>query len=121
MNPNLIVPEVFEIFQGDAKVLPLRALYQGSALPFDLTLATEIVVMLPLAAAGGYLQLKLSLSQVSIVGDPKLGQFQAPISTVNSLLLQTGTFQDVFAVLTISGSLNSPFTVPFAKCFSVFE
>lgn len=120
MNPNFIVPSVFEIFLSDQKVLPLKALYEGSAQPLDLTSCTEIVVNLPLAA-GGYLELKLSLSQVSIVGNPVLGQFQAPISAANSALLQTGTLQDVFAVFTISGAQNSPFTVPFRKCFSVFE
>jgi hypothetical protein len=184
MNPNLIVPEVFEIFYGDAKVFPFKAVYQGTFQPLDLSNCVNIELMLPLSSGGGYTQLMLNAGQVSIVGNPILGQGAAPISSVVSPTLQTGTLQDVFAIYTIasgtpvniSGGLtvgivyaitslgnttalqwqalglpvgvtpvigvtfvctsvtpgvgtgvvqtlvpNSPLTVPFRKCFSVFE
>lgn len=185
-NPNLLIQQVFEIFLADAKLLPLKALYQGSFAPLDLTNCVQIEVQLPLsqAAGGGFTNLLLSAGQVEITSPPNLGLFAVPITTNISSTLQPGTLQDIFAVFTIvSGTpinittglavgtiyaitalgnttalqwqalglpaavtpavgvtfactsaapgvgtgvvetldVNSPFTVPFRRCFSVFE
>ena len=183
MNPNLVTPEVFEIFQGDAKIFPFKAVYAGSFQPLDLTNCVNIAAMFPLAA-GGFTNLLLNAGQVSVVGNPILGLGQAPITSLVSPTLQVGTLQDVFAMFTIASGTpinittgltvgivyaitalgttttlqwqalgfpvgttpavgdtfvctsatvgvgtgvvqtlapNSPFTVPFRKCFSVFE
>lgn len=106
----------FSIFTGDQKTLPLRIAYT-TGLPVDLTSCTEIVVNLPLAA-GGFLQLKLSLSQVAIVSPALLGQITAVISSANSALLMVQEFQNVDVTFTISGN---PMTVRFFQALSVFE
>lgn len=182
-NPNLLVQQIFEIFLGDAKFLPLKAMFQGTFAPLSLENAQEIEVQVPLAA-GGVESLFLSDGDVEIVGATNLGTFGANIASALSPLLQQGTLQDVFAVITLSSGTNinvttglndgeiyvitsvgntdqsqwealgvtvgvdvyvglvftaktatpgsgtgvvqtlaqnSPFTVPFRKCFSVFE
>lgn len=118
MNQNPCCPPntPFQIFTGDQKTLPLRVAY-NTGLPLDLTSCTEIVVNLP-NADGSFLQLKLSLGQVSIVSPALLGQFTALITTAQSALLNIGECQDVDVTFTIGGA---PFTVRFYQALSVFE
>lgn len=175
--------QVFEIFQGDAKTLPLQSIYDRTFQPLDLTNCLQIVVRLPLAV-GGFAELTLLAQQVAIVSPNVLGQIAVPIPSALSETLNPGTFQDVFAqylitegdeinvtaglaveqvyVITALGTTtapqwqalglpeavtpavgvtftcnsavagmgtgtveavlqNSPFTVAYRKCFSVFE
>lgn len=93
---------VFEIFQGQDKTMTLRALYQQSGLPLDLTSCTEIVVALP-KNDGTTIQLKLSLTQVAIVSPPVAGQITVPITAVNSALLNVGLRQNIDVAYTIGG------------------
>lgn len=108
----------FQIFLGDSKTMFLRALNGGcNGLPLDLTYCTEIVVNLP-NADGTFAQLKLSLSQVIIGQPPELGQFSVPISSIVSLLLNTGELQNVDVTFTIAAAVT---TVRFYQALSVFE
>lgn len=121
-NPNLLVQQLFEIFLGDAKFLPLKALYQGTFAPYDLTNTQEIEVMLPLSGAGGFQSLFLTDGDVVIVGEPNLGTFGANISSVISPTLQPGTLQDVFAVITTTSgtpiSVSSGLVVGTVYCIT---
>lgn len=110
-------PAVFSIFKGDAKTMMLKAVYAGTGNPLDLTSCTEIVVNLPLAI-GGFLQKKLSLSQVSITSPAVLGQFTCPISAVDSATLNLGELQNVDVTFTIGSTVM---TVAFQQALSVFE
>lgn len=113
MNPN-----VFTIFLGDAKTIYLKVANGGcNSDPLDLTSCTEIVINLP-NADGTFLQLKLSLAQVTITSPAVLGKFSAPITSVQSALFNTGEFQNIDVTFTISGQV---FTVPFIQALSVFE
>ena len=118
MNPlsNPSFP-VFEVFLGDVKPLPLKALYQTTLGPLDLTDCSEIVVNLP-NADGTFLQLKLSLDQVTITSPSVLGQFVANFTSIQSALFMVGTYQNIDVTFTISGA---PQTVRFMNCFSVFQ
>lgn len=109
--------QVFSIFTGDNKTLNAKAIYAVTDDPLDLTSCTEIVVNLP-NADGSSLQLKLSLSQVSITGAPVLGKFAAPISTVQSNLLQPGELQSFDVTFTIASEI---FTVRYQNALSVYE
>jgi hypothetical protein len=118
MNPSPCCPPQvpFSIFTGDQKTIPLRIAYT-TGLPVDLTDCTEIVIDLP-GANGVDVQLKLSLSQVTIVSPPLLGQFTALITSISSALLNVGEDQDVDVTFTIDGA---PMTVRFYGALSVFE
>lgn len=116
MNPCTPI-NVFSIFTGDAKTMSLRALYQETGQPVDLTAASEIVVNLP-NADGSFLQLKLSLSAVTVTSPAVLGNFTAVISAVQSALLNIGELQNFDVTFTISGN---PFTVRYYGSLSVFE
>lgn len=117
MNAPCTPINVFSIFTGDAKTMNLRAVYQDSGQPLDLTSASEIVVNLP-NADGSILQLKLSLSAVTITSPAVLGNFTAAITSLQSALLNIGELQDFDVTFTISGS---PFTVRYYGSLSVFE
>jgi hypothetical protein len=117
MQPSCCPANVpFTIFTGDQKTIPLRIAY-NTGLPVDLSSCTEIVVNLP-KADGSFLQLKLSLAQVSIVSPAILGQFTAIVTTVQSATLNIGEAQDIDVTFTISGS---PLTVRFYGAISVYE
>lgn len=108
---------VFEIFLGDAKTLSLRAVNTATLIPLDLTSCTEISVALP-NADGSFTALLLSLSEVSITSPAVLGQFQAPITSVVSALLNPGELQFFDVTFTISGL---PQTIRYANALSVFS
>lgn len=108
----------FLIYLGDAKTMPLKALYTETGDPVDLTSCTEIVVNLPLAANAGFLQLKYSLGQVNITSPPVLGKFTVPISAANSVNLNPDIEQNIDVAFTISGNT---FTVRFYKALTVRE
>ncbi len=110
-------PNIFSIFTGDAKTMSLRALYQESGQPLDLTAATEIIVRLP-NADGTTLLLKLTLGAVSITSPAVLGNFTALITALQSALLNIGEGQSFDVTFTISGN---PFTVRYYAALSVFE
>lgn len=107
----------FTIFLGDSKTLNLKAVYAVTDDPLDLTECTEIVVSLT-NADGGILQLKLSLDQVTIASPPVLGKFMAPISSIQSALLNPGELQNFDVTFTISSAV---FTVRYPNALSVFE
>lgn len=120
---------VFSIFLGDAKTLVVKATQPHCACdqvtngvpnydPIDLTDVTNIAISLP-NADGSYTVLTLADSQVSVVGSPLLGTFQAPISSAASALLMTGLFQSIDVTFTFSGS--NIFTVNFPQVLSVME
>lgn len=118
MNCNTQGPfPVFSIYLGDAKTLNLAAIYSNFGGPLDLTACTEIVITLP-NADGSFLLLKLSLDEVTISTPTVLGLFSAPISSMNSLLLNVGELQSFTVTFTISGQV---FTVPYVNALSVFE
>lgn len=112
---NCANPDIFSISLGDSKTMFLQAV--GSQLPLDLTYCTEIVVNLP-NADGTTVQLKLSLGQVLIGLVPQLGQFQVPLSSDVSMLLNTGELQSFDVTFTIATNVN---TVRFFQALSVFE
>lgn len=108
--------QAFTIFTGDNKTLNSKAVYAVTDDPLDLTSCTEIVVNLP-NADGSFLQRKLSLSQVSIVGSPLLGKFATPISSIQSALLNPGELQNFDVTFTIASAV---FTVRYYGALSVF-
>ena len=108
---------VFTIFKGDAKTLPLKAIYAEGFSPLDLTSCTEIAIALP-NQDGTFTTLLLSTSQVAITSPAVLGQFTALISSINSLLLNSGELQNLDVTFTISAEV---FTVRYYACFSVYE
>lgn len=114
MNP---CAQVFTIFTGDSKPLNAKAVYASNGDPLDLTSCTELVVTLP-NADGSYLSLKLSLSEVSITGNPILGKFSAPLSSNQSSALQPGELQSFDVAFTIGSEI---FTVQYVNSLSVFE
>jgi len=108
---------IFTIFLGNAKTMNLKALYSGNLNPLDLTSCAEIDVSLP-NADGTFLHLLLSLAEVVITSPAVLGQFTAPITSVQSALLNLGELQNFDVTFTISGN---PMTVRYASALSVFE
>lgn len=108
---------VFSIYLGDAKTMNLAAIYSNFGGPLDLTDCTEIVITLP-NADGTFLVLTLTGDDISITTPTVLGLFSAPISSVNSLLLNVGELQTFTVTFTISGQV---FTVPYINALSVFE
>lgn len=107
----------FEIFTNEDKTMSMRAAYKNTGLPLDLTSCTEIEVQLP-NADGSFTNLLLSLTQVSIISPPVLGQISVPIPKAKAALLNVAVLQNVDVVFTISG-LNT--TVRFMQALSVFE
>ena len=116
MNCNSTFP-VFSIFLGDAKILSLAAILANFGGPLDLTDCTEIVISLP-NQDGTFLQLKLSLSEITITSPTVLGRFTAAISSDDSALLNVGELQSFNVTFTISGSI---FTVPYVNALSVLN
>lgn len=108
---------VFSIYLGDNKTMSLAAIYDNFGGPLDLTACTEIVISLP-NDDGSFLQLKLSLAQVTITSPAVLGKFTAAISSMESDLLNVGELQTFNVTFTISGQT---FTVPYINALSVFE
>lgn len=117
MQNTCCPPGPFTIFQGDAKVMPLKLVYAQSGNPVDLTSCTEIVVNLA-NTDGTIEQLKLSLDEVAIVSPPVLGQFTANITSDISALLNAGELQSVDVTFTIG---SAPQTIRFFNALSVFE
>lgn len=108
----------FVIFLGDAKTIFLRAVNTGcNNDPLDLTTCTEIDVALP-KADGTFLHLLLSNGAVVIATPANLGKFSAPISALQSAVLNPGELQNIDVTFTIGGK---PFTVRFFQALSVFE
>lgn len=107
----------FEIFLGDDKTQSLKALYDCTFTPVDLTNCTEINVQLPLAL-GGFTQLKLSLAQVVISSPANLGEYAVNIIPSISNLLNVGVLQDFYVTFTIGGK---PFTLRYFQGVSIFE
>lgn len=94
--------QIFEIFQGDAKVLPLSIVYENSFLPLDLTNCKQIIVQLPLSA-GGFTALTLTSGVVAIAGtSPLLGQVAVNISSAISSSLNVASLQDIFSQFIIT-------------------
>lgn len=111
-------PAVFSIFQGDNRVLPLRAVNVGcNSNPLDLTQCTEIDVEL-VDDTGVPVHLLLSEGDVSIFDPPILGNFGATISSEVSVTLNPGQFQTFYVTFTISGE---KITVPYRQALSVFQ
>ena len=108
---------VFSIFLGDSKTMSLAAFYANYGGPLDLTACSEIVISLP-NQDGTFLQLKLSLSAVTITSPTVLGRFTAAISSLNSALLNVGELQSFNVTFTINGQV---FTVPYVNALSVLN
>lgn len=109
---------VFTIFTGDAKTLPLKAV-TGSCFGDPLSLAdcSEIDVALP-NADGTFTHLKKSEDDVTITSPAVLGKFTAVISSEVSAVLNPGVEQSIDVTFTIA---SKEMTVRFLNCFSVFE
>lgn len=110
-------PSPFTIFQGNAKIMNLKALYAVTDDPLDLTSCTEIDIAIP-KSDGTYLHLLKSASQVTVTSPAVLGKFTAGIAAEDSVDLNPGEFQNFNVTFTI-GSLI--FTVPYLAALSVFE
>jgi hypothetical protein len=107
----------FEIFNNQDKTMSMRAVYQGTGLPLDLTSCTEIDVALP-NADGTFTNLLYSLSQVSITSPPNLGSFTVPITHTVAALLKVGVLQNIDVSFTISGLIT---TVRYFQALTVLE
>ena len=107
----------FQIFQGQDKTMSMRAAYQQTGLPLDLTSCTEISVALP-NADGTFTNLLLSMSQVVITSPPVVGSFTVPITHTVSALLNVGERQNIDVAFTIGGLIT---IVRFFEALSVFE
>jgi len=110
-------PNVFEIFQGEDKTMSMRVAFQQTGLPLDLTECTEINVALP-KNDGTFINLLLSLAQVSIVSPAVAGQIQVPITNENSAVLNVGLRQNVDVAFTIGGLIT---VVRFLGALSVIQ
>jgi len=110
-------PNVFSIFQGDAKVMNLKAVYGETGDPVDLTSCTQIVVNLP-NADGSIAQLTLEDDEVAITSPAVLGKFAVTITSVESALFNVGELQSFDVTFTISGVV---FTVRYVNALSVFQ
>lgn len=101
MNQCSSVPNVFTLATGDDGVMSLRAVYQQTLAPLDLTSCSEINVQLP-NADGTFLSLTIAGSAVAITSPAVLGAFTATISAAQSALLLVGTLQNFAVTFTIS-------------------
>lgn len=119
MQPNSCCPSstVFTIFQGDAKIMNLKAAYAETGDPLDLTSCTAIVVSLP-TLTGIPLQLTLLSGAVAISSPQNLGKFTAAITSVQSETLNVGELQNFDVTFTIGGA---PFTVRYYNSLTVLE
>jgi hypothetical protein len=110
---------VFSIYTGDEKTLSLKAIYQESGDPLDLTSCTEIIVQLPLAD-GTFTALPLAGedSVVEILSPAALGKFNVLIESEVSELLLVGELMNFDVVFTISGVV---FTVKYSGCLTVLQ
>lgn len=109
--------DAFVIFTGDDKTMFLKALYESSLDPVNLTACTEIDIALPLAD-GSFAHRLLSLGQVSIIAPSLLGKFSAQIPSTVSAQLEIGEFQYFDVTFTISGEKT---TIRYFKSLTVFE
>lgn len=112
-------PNVFSIFLGDAKALPLKAIYAQGLIPLDLTACTEIDIALP-NADGTLSHLTLTDDQVIINSPDVLGSFTAVAAAIGSISssLNVGELQNFTVIFTISGE---QLTVPYVQALSVFQ
>jgi hypothetical protein len=110
-------PNVFEIFTGQDKDMPMRVVSQPSGLPLDLTECTAITIALP-NADGTFTDLTLLDSQISIVTPALAGQIIATITAAESVLFNVGERQSIDASFTIGGLIT---IVRFLHAFSVLE
>lgn len=108
---------VFEMFQGDDTPLPLKAMYQNTFNPLDLTDCTEIVVNIT-NTDGTVQQFKLTNNDVVISGDPKLGMFVVNWTTLISANFMVGPLQNIDVAFTIDGEIT---TIRYYNCLSVFQ
>lgn len=108
---------VFTIFTGDDKTINLKANYEESGDPLDLTSCTEINIALPLSS-GLFSHRLLSLGQVTITTPTLLGKFSCPIPNAISTALNVGELQNIDVTFTIAAK---SFTVRFFQALSVFE
>jgi hypothetical protein len=109
--------KTFTIFQGDSEPMGMKAIYQNSLDPYDLTDCTEVVVSLP-KSDGGILELKLTEEQVEIVLPKVLGKIIATIDEESSALLRVGEYQNVDVTYTIAGKEN---TVRYERALTVLQ
>jgi hypothetical protein len=108
---------IFSMFLGDVIPLPLKAMYAQTYNPLDLTDCTEIVVSIT-NADGTQLQLTLTDNDVTIVGNPMLGQFVANWTSAESALFLVGPNQNIDVVFTIG---SETVTIRYMNCFSVYQ
>lgn len=113
----MLQQNVFSIFQGDDKVMSLKAIYAENGDPLDLTSCTEIDVALP-NADGTFAHRLLSTGQVAITSPALLGKITCPISAAVSALMNLGELQNLDVVFTIASKKT---TVRFASALSVFQ
>lgn len=116
-NCNSCDTPVFSIFQGNSKILNMKALYADTLDPLDLTLCTEITVSLP-NADGTFTELKYSGDEVTILTPVVLGKFSVPITALVSADLNVGELQTIYVTFTVDGQI---FTVAYTNTLSVFE
>jgi len=107
----------FTIFTGNGKTMELKAVYEDSGDPLDLTSCTEIDIALP-NADGTFTHLLLSADQVAITSPALLGKFSALITPEVSALLNIGELQNVDVTFTIDAE---PFTVRFYQALTVYQ
>lgn len=105
MSLEPCTPEIPTLVLGEDKTLDVKMINLSSPSrdPLDLTDATEIVAIL-LNADGTFLELKLSLSQITIISAPG-GHFQIAITAAQSALLAQsapGGFTDIEVQFIIS-------------------
>ncbi len=108
---------VFSIYTGDEKTLSLKAVYQESGDPLNLTDCIEIIVQLPLAD-GTFTALKFSEDDVEIPNPKVLGKFNALIASEVSALLLVGELMSFDVVFTID---DVTFTVKYSGCLTVLQ
>ncbi len=107
----------FVIFTGDDKTINLKAIYEESGDPLDLTSCTEIDIALP-NADGTFAHLLLSEDAVVIDTPLNLGKFHALVESAVSLLLNIGELQNIDVTFTIDSKI---FTVRFYQALTVFQ
>lgn len=108
---------IFTVFLGDVKPLPLKAMYPGTYNPLDLTECTNIVVNIT-NTDGSVLQLSLEENEVTITGNPELGQFIANFTAEQSADFLVGELQNIDVTFTIAGE---PMTIRYYNCFTVLQ
>lgn len=107
----------FTIFQGDDKVMNLKAIYEENGDPLSLDDCTEIDIVLP-NADGTFSHRLLSDDEVEITSPAVLGKFTSLIPNDISELLNVGALQSVDVVFTIG---SETFTVRYYQALTVFQ